>query len=246
MRSHLLRGTVRHRRSRPTVYELEHEVFSFALDLSEIDAVARRLRLVSRDRLNVFSFRDADQWVPPARDLRASVTGHLRAQGHDPDGWRITLVANLRFLGYQFNPATFYLCRDATGELRVVIIEVHNTHGERRIYTLHPQRRGSGYVDSMAKDFYVSPFISMDARYTVRVQDDPDSLRIAITETEHGEPLLTATLVLRRLRLTDQNLARLALEIPFVTHRTIVAIHLHAWRLWRRGLTFHRHSEASR
>ena len=33
---------------------------------------------------------------------------------------------------------------------------------------------------------------------------------------------------------------------PFVTQRTIAAIHLHAWRLWRRGARFHRHGEAAR
>jgi DUF1365 family protein len=208
--------------------------------------VARRLRLFSRDRPNIHSFRDRDHWLPPAQDLRASVLSHLRTHGHEPLDWRITLVANARFLGYGFNPASFYLCRDVTGELRVVIVEVHNTHGERRLYTLHPQRSGSGHVDSMTKDFYVSPFIGMEAQYTVRVQDDPDRLRIAIAETEHGQPLLTATLVLRRLRLTDRMLARMAMRVPFVTHRTIADIHLHAWRLWRRGLTFHRHPGVTR
>jgi DUF1365 family protein len=36
------------------------------------------------------------------------------------------------------------------------------------------------------------------------------------------------------------------LRIPFATHKTITAIHLHAWRLWRLGLRFHRHSEVTR
>ena len=125
----------------------------------------------------------------------------------------------------------------------MIIIEVHNTHHERRLYTLRPERRGSAWIDAMDKDFYVSPFVDMDARYTVRVQDEPASLRIAITETEHGAPLLTATLVLQRARLTDRMLVRLLLRIPFATHKTIAAIHLHAWRLWRRGLPFHRHTE---
>jgi uncharacterized protein len=246
MRSHLLHGKLRHRRFRPTAYELEHDVYYFALDLSEIDQLARRLRLVSRDRFNLYTFRDRDHWLPAASDLQASVLAHLRDHGHDPEGWRVTLIANLRLLGYQFNPASFYLCRDRSGELQVVLVEVHNTHGERHVYTLHPQRSGAGYVDSMAKDFYVSPFIDMEAGYTVRVQDDPGSLRIAISEAERGEPLFTATLVLRRRRLTDRTLARMTLRVPFVTHKTIVAIHLHAWRLWRRGLAFHRHSEVSR
>ena len=59
MRSHLLEGVVRHRRARPTTYELEHGVYYFAIDLDELDDVIDGLRLVSRGRGNVVSFRDA-------------------------------------------------------------------------------------------------------------------------------------------------------------------------------------------
>ncbi|CAN5642868.1 DUF1365 domain-containing protein [soil metagenome] len=243
MRSHLLRGKVRHRRSRPVAYELEHDVFYFALDLAEIGDVARHLRLVSHDRPGVLAFRDADHWLPPAHDLQASVLGHLHAEGFDTTGWRITLITNLRVLGYVFNPASFYLCRDAAGGLRAVLVEVHNTHHGRHVYTLRPRLDGSGYVDAMDKDLYVSPFIDMDARYVVRVQDDPGQVRIAISEAERGEPILVATLILRRFRLTDRMLVRLLLRVPLVTHKTTLMIHLHAWRLWRRGVRFRRHSE---
>jgi hypothetical protein len=130
--------------------------------------------------------------------------------------------------------------------MQVVIIEVHNTHGERRLYTLRPQRQAKAWVDDMAKDFYVSPFIDMDAHYTVRVQDEPGTVRIAITETELGKPLLVATLVADRKRLTDRTLLRTLLRIPLATQKTIVAIHLHAWRMWRRGFLFRRHSEVTR
>ena len=246
MRSHLLEGKVRHRRSRPSVYELEHDVFYLALDLDEIDAVAQGSRLFSRNRFNVLSFRDRDHWLPEANDLRGSVHEHLRGEGFDPKGWRITFIATPRVLGYQFNPASFYLCRDEAGVMQVVIVEVHNTHHERHLYTLRPERRGKAWVDAMDKDLYVSPFIDMDTRYTVRVQDDPDRVRIAITETEHGAPLLSATLVARRARLTDRNLLRTLLRVPLATQKTIAAIHLHAWRMWRRGFKFNRHSEVSR
>ncbi len=149
-------------------------------------------------------------------------------------------------LGYQFNPASFYLCRDESGAMQVVILEVHNTHGGRRLYTLRPQRQGKAWVDEMDKDFYVSPFIDMEAHYTVRVQDDPSRIRIAITETEQGKPVLSATLVADRKRLTDRNLLRTLLHVPLATQKTIVAIHLHAFRMWRRGFTFRRNSEVSR
>ena len=246
LRSHLLRGVVRHRRTLPMPYELEHDVFYFALDLDEIDEVDARLRLFSRGRRNVLTFRDRDHWLPEATDLRTSVHEHLRDEGFDTDGWRITFIATPRVLGYQFNPASFYLCRDPEGVMQVVVVEVHNTHHERRLYTLRPERRGKAWVDSMDKDFYVSPFIDMDASYRVRVQDYPDRVRIAITETEHGEPLLSATLVAERDRLTDRTLLRTLLRVPLATQKTIVAIHLHAWRMWRRGYTFRKHSEVTR
>jgi DUF1365 family protein len=245
-RSHLLTGKVRHRRSQPTEYEIEHDVFYLALDLDEIEEVAGRSRLFSRNRFNALALHDRDHWLPEAADLRTSVLSHLRDEGFEPDGWRIMFIATPRVLGYQFNPASFYLCRDESGQLQVFVLEVHNTHGDRRLYSLQPQRKGKGWVDSFDKDFYVSPFIDMDARYTVRVQDDPGRVRIAITETEHGEPVLTATLVADRKRLTDRNLLRTLLHVPLATQKTIVAIHLHAWRMWRRGFTFRRHSEVSR
>lgn len=228
------------------VYELEHDVFYLALDLDEIDAVAGGLRWFSRNRFNLLALHDRDHWLPAADDLRASVHGHLREEGFDPTGWRITFITTPRVLGYQFNPASFFLCRDRDGVMQVVVVEVHNTHHERRLYSLRPRAQGKAWIDDMDKDFYVSPFIDMDAHYTVRVQDDPRTVRIAITETELGKPLLVATLVAERRRLSDRTLLRTMLRVPLATQKTIFAIHLHAWRMWRRGFTFRRHSEVTR
>lgn len=247
MRSHLVEGKVRHRRTSPFVYELEHDVYYAALELGELDEVARRHRLISRNGRNVLAFRDADHWEPAAVDLNATVREHLRAEGFaDADAWSITLIANLRVAGYVFNPASFYLCRDAAGELRVVIVEVHNTHLERKVYTLRPEVRGTAHVASMDKEHYVSPFIDMDARYTVRVRDAADRLQVVIDETENGAPLFQASMVLRRKPMTDRSLLRMLLRHPFMTQRTIGLIHWHALRLWRRGAKFHPHGAASR
>ena len=245
MRSHLLEGKVRHRRVRPAVYELEHDVFYFALDLGELDQVAGRTRLVGRNRRNVVTFRDADHLAPDGGDLRRQVDGHLRGAGVDPEGWTVTLVTNLRVFGYVFNPASFYLCRDEAGRLAAVLIEVHNTHGERHVYPLLPEGEGPRFRARMDKAFYVSPFIDMAAQYTVQVLDEAGRLRIAIQEDQGGQPLLTATLVLERRPLTDRALARMLLRHPLVTHKTIAAIHWHALRLWRRGFRIHRHRPAA-
>jgi hypothetical protein len=246
VRSHLLLGKVRHRRRRPFVYTLEHDVFYFALDLAELDEVARRLRLVSRNRRGVFALRDDDHWVPSAQDLEASVHAHLREQGEEPERLRITMIANLRTFGHVFNPATFYLCHDPEGGLRIVVVEVHNTHGERILYTLRPRREGAAQVARMGKEMYVSPFIGMNADYTVRVREDGDRTFLVIDLAEDGQPLLQASLALRRERLTDASLLRMLLRYPLVTVKTIAMIHWHAFRLWRRGAPFHSHGASPR
>ena len=246
MRSHLLEGKVRHRRARPFVYALEHDVFYVALDLDELDEVPRNVRLIGRNRRNVLSFRDGDHLDPPAVDLREAIREHLRAGGVDPAGWRLTLITNLRVFGYVFNPASFYLCRDRSGELQVVVVEVHNTHGERHMYTLCRPGAGSEFIASMDKDFYVSPFIEMDGRYTVRVRDEPTRLRISINEDQDGGLLLHTSVDLVRRPLSDRTVARMLLKNPFVTQKTIGLIHWHALRLWQRGARFHRHGAPAR
>jgi DUF1365 family protein len=248
MRSHLLVGKVAHRRARPTVYALEHDVYYLALDLDELDVVDRRVRLLSRNRRNALEFRDADHWPEPATDLRATVHAHLRAAGEDPTGWRITLITNTRTLGYVFNPASFYLCRDAAGVLQVVVVEVHNTHLERHLYTLRPSVGGTDarFTASMTKDFYVSPFIDIAGRYAVHVHDAPGRLRIAIALRQDDSPLLATSLVLDRRVLTDRSVLRVLVRYPFITLKTMGFIHWHALRLWLRGIPFRRHGDALR
>ena len=246
MRSSLLEGTVRHARVQPFKYGLAHSVFYVALDLAELDEVARSRRLISRNGKNVLTFRDADHFVPPAEDLPSAVAAHLRDEGFDSEGWRITLITNLRVFGYVFNPASFFLCRDEGGTLRAVIVEVHNTHHERHLYTLRPEDDGLTFRASMDKAFYVSPFIERVGRYSVRVRDEPTQVRIAIDESRDGELVLHTRLDLTRRRLTDRILVRMLLRHPFVTQRTIGLIHWHALRLWLRGARFHRHAEAER
>ncbi len=250
MRSHLLEGKVRHRRSQPVTYGLEHDVWYGALDLDELDQLDAELRLFGRNRRGVTAFRDADHLPEPARDVRAAIHAHLRSEGVDPTGWRVTLVTNLRVLGYVFNPASFFLCRDDRGTLRIVVVEVHNTFGERHLYTLGPGAAGGDagepFTASMDKAFFVSPFISPDGRYSVHVRDDADGLRLAINLRQDGRPTLSTSLVLRRRPLSDRMLLRLLLRHPLVSHKTIGLIHWHALRLWLRGAPFFRHGAPAR
>jgi len=247
MRTSLLEGKVRHRRSKPFTYALEHDVWYAALDVDELPSLDRRSRVLRRNRTGIASFHDVDHLPDGGPDVGAGIRGHLRAVGEDPAGWQITLVSNVRILGYVFDPASFFLCRDEQGRLVVVVVEVHNTFGERHLYTVRPSgAREDGpdrpFTAAMPKDFYVSPFLDMDGRYAVHVRDDADGLRLAIHERDgEGDPILSTSLVLRRRPMTDRNLVRLLVRHPLITHKTIALIHWHALRLGLRGERFRRH-----
>ena len=246
MRSHLLEGKVRHRRARPFVYALEHDVYYVALDLDELDVVPRKVRLVSRNRPNLLSFRDGDHLAPPAVDLPRRPArsferrGSIRTDGGSPSSPTCASSAMS-----STRPASIYAgmlpasCRSSSSRSITPI-----TNGICTSSAGPTDERG--FAASMDKDFYVSPFIEMVGRYTVRVRDEPGRLRISINEDQAGELLLHTSLDLTRRPLTDRTVARMLVRHPFVTQKTIGLIHWHALRLWRRGAAFHRHGAATR
>ena len=55
LRSCLYRGSVMHRRLRPTMHRFRYRAFWLLLDLDEIPVLVSRLRLFSHNRFNLFS-----------------------------------------------------------------------------------------------------------------------------------------------------------------------------------------------
>jgi DUF1365 family protein len=240
--SSLLVGKVNHRRATPTTYALEHDVWYVALDLDDLDGAFAATRVMGRNRRSPLSFRDRDYMPAPAVDVGRDMREHLAQSGIRPA--QIELITCPRVIGYEFNPASFYLCRDEAGEIIAVVVEVHNTFGERHLYTLESAGRVQGFSAQMDKRFYVSPFIGESGMYRVTVRENGDRLAIGINLRSDGSQLLATSLSLRRIPLSTRNIVRLALRYPLVPHKTIAAIHWHALRLWLRRVPWHRHVSA--
>ena len=242
LRSHLLAGTIRHRRDRHTTYDFTHHVWYLALDLDELPEVDRRLRLLSFNRRNLLELRDADHLERGHAGLRGAVDGRLRVHDLDPARTRVTLIAYPRVAGYVFNPVSFYLCHDQAGVLRLVLAEVHNTHGGREVYDFLPAGEGGPvFRGTQDKRMYVSPFIAPDATYELLVWEDAERLSISIREAEGGEAALFARLQVRRVALTNRNMLRLLARDPLVPLKTSALIFWHAIRLWWRGVPWQRY-----
>lgn len=249
------RSQVMHQRLFDTAYRFRYRVFSMLLDIDQLDAAHSASAIFSRNRFNLLGFYDRDHLPDGERDLRTWAERVLADGGIDGDiirsGLRIRLLCFPRVLGVVFNPLSLWFCESADGAPVAVIAEVRNTFGERHCYLLKPghgEDRSAGdsdwpLRDSHAKDFHVSPFIGMQARYAFRLSRPDDRLRVVIREYQNDRLMLVATQTGRRRAFTTSVLLRELLRVPFQTLKVLAAIHWHALKIWSRGARFYRKPE---
>jgi len=241
--SALYAGTVMHQRLRPRRHRLRYRVFSLLLDLDELDVLAARLRLFSRNRLNLFSFFDRDHGSGSSKPLRDQIEHQLASAGIEWDGGPIRLLTMPRVLGYVFNPLSVYFCYRRDGDLAAIVYEVNNTFGERHHYIMPVNSDGAGTIhQECAKRFFVSPFLDMDMSYSFRVIPPAARVGIAISGRDAQGPIITASLFARRQSLSDAGLALAFVAYPLLTLKVIAGIHWEALRIWLKGIRLRDHT----
>ncbi len=235
----LYTARVMHRRLIAPLYRFVYRVFYVLVDVDRIDALAGQMRFFSHNRFNLFSLHDRDFTGVadgvPCPTLRAFAERELIGAGIAPG--RIRLLTMPRVLGFAFNPLSLWYCEDRDGVLRAVIADVRNTFGERHCYLLAPATFGTPAEKD--KCFHVSPFFDLNGRYRFDLAEPAEKLRVAIHETREGVPILDATLSGDRKRLTDGEILRQVLWMPWMTLKVVAAIHWEALKLWLRGAKFH-------
>ena len=244
LRSGLYVGKVWHRRWRPKTHRLDYRVFSALIDLDELPDLARRSRLLSHNRFNLFSIVDRDFGPGDGSRLKPWVAFQLRSAGLEADDLRVGLLCYPRMFGYAFNPLSVYFCRRAADDSLIAILyEVHNTFGERHCYLIPAPANGDRTVrQSCAKKLYVSPFIDMAATYHFRISPPAaqpaagDRLAVVIHQTDAAGRLLEASFVAERRDWSDAALLSLLATHPLMTLKVIAGIHWEALKLWLKGI----------
>jgi DUF1365 family protein len=210
------------------------------LDLDDLPTLARRSRLFSLNRFNLFSFHDRDHG-DGATGLRPWVEAQLHAAGIELHGGAIRLMCYPRLLGYVFNPISIYFCHGADGDLMAILYEVHNTFGERHSYLIPVGPSGVTPIrHACPKRFHVSPFIGMDAHYDFRIAPPDEDMVLTIAESDHEGTLLQASFVGRRVPFDDRALLAAFVRYPLMTLKVMAGIHWEALKIWRKGAQFHR------
>ena len=233
MRSALYEGQVVHDRRTGPRNLFRYRVYMWHVDLDELVELDRRLWAFGHDRRALTTIRSRDHLGDPRRTIRENVDRYLSARGIDLEGGRVSLLTNARVLGYVFNPLSIFYCHRPDGSLRCVVAEVHNTYGQRHCYLLEPGVRGRA---STGKEFYVSPFLTVDGSYEMTLAPPDEQLSVQMSLRQAGQRVFAASLTGRRRPITNASVARLLVRHPLMTAKVTSLIHLQGIKLALRGV----------
>ena len=99
------------------------------------------MRLLSRNRWDLFTFRDRDHLDAGGENVRENLTNYLRSHGVEIVRGRVFLLTYLRVLGYVFNPVSFYCCFDSDSRPLRAVSEGGNKFGELKPFFLGRDRQ---------------------------------------------------------------------------------------------------------
>lgn len=227
--THARRGGVRH-------------AFHYRVDyLLLAPGTARARGLFRLGRAGLFSFHAADHGGPRGNGNGATWAWDVLTQAglRRDDRMILALMAQPRFLGFWFNPVSFWMVLHGD-DLLAVIAEVNNTFGQRHSYLCHHQGFapiGPEDVLSTAKVFHVSPFQDVAGRYDFRFRVSTAGIAVLIRQS-NGEEGLVATLRATPKPLRQSGLLAAALRRPGGALRIVALIYWQALRLRLKGIAY--------
>ena len=205
------------------------------LDIDRIPELTGISQLLSYNRFNWASYDERDHFGDPGLSLRQRLELDAAAQGVTlPDG-PVFMLTHLRYLGYNFNPVSFFYCYDPQERLQMVLAEVNSTFGESHNYWLWQDNElasPNAKRYRRAKALHVSPFMSMKLDYTFTLTAPGQKLIAHMDTIEDGKPFFDATLKLERKPWSARSLHRALVSHPWMTAKVIGAIHWEALRLY--------------
>jgi DUF1365 family protein len=234
MESAIYVGRLRHRRFAPARHEFTYPLFMAFLDIDRLPELMDVSPFTAYNRWNWASYQERDHFGDARQRLRQRLLQDAGRKGIDlPDG-PVFLLTHLRYLGYNFNPASFYYCYDSEGKLQTILAEVSNTFGETENYWLNASNEraaGDNKKYRFQKSLHVSPFMKLGQEYEWTFTPPSGRLISQCVSHENGQAIFDSTLKLYRRDWARDELHRTLFQYPWVTLKVIAGIHWEALRL---------------
>lgn len=215
-------------------------VFRYSVDYVLIDPDdAETPALFSRNRFNLFAVHDRNHGGARGKGQGARWARAQFAQAGLSDPYDLRLLTQPSFLGYLFNPVSFWIAQ-RQGDLLAVIAEVNNTFGDRHSYLCHHPGFAPiqpGHRITAQKLMHVSPFQQIAGLYHFNFTIAPDKIAIRIYQ-ENGDEGVIATFNGDAQALTSAAVLWSSICRPFGALRTIALIYWQALRLKLKGASY--------
>ncbi len=231
-----------HLRREPRRNSFDVSTFMFLVDLNEINGGSPFNKTVDSPLARLYSLRNEDHIDSSPRDLREKLLTFIAAASPDLSSRivGIKLLTHLRFLNFVFNPISVYYCYDRHERMIAAVVEVENTFRERKLYLLGGEE---GFKQAFDKEFYVSPYSSVDGQFEFALNEPNDSLEVSVNHREREAVTFEAGMRAKRVELTSKSLATRTLRHPCSSLVAWLGIHLHALILFIKRFPHHEKHE---
>lgn len=214
----LVRGKVLHQRRTPFVHGLKFTNYLWLVDLN-----SKQNKLLPKDHFG-----------GEAPTMLDAVKFFAQSNGEEvlPTD-KVLALASARTNGYVFNPLSVYWCIDPTGRTRWAILEIHNTYGDRHAHLIKPDEKGNA---TLKKEFYVSPFFTVDGDYKARAFIDEKNIVVSVNLYQNNALVFSASFTGEQLEASIKNRSLAYIRTPFSTLQAMARIRAHGIWLWIRRL----------
>ena len=252
MNSCIYKCSVMHHRLVPKKNKFNYDVFMFYIDLDELDMLSKKNWLFGWNRFNLFSFYNKDHSntsesiLDKVSVVKLKVIEFIKSKGINTTPHRVTLLSNLTTMGYLFNPVSFYYLFDKEDKPFCSIAEVSNTFGEMKLYLIDSSHLvGDTFSTMVPKNFYVSPFSKANTwfHFILKVPNEKILQRVDDYTDEKGDRFLLSSISGVKEKLSDMNLLKRFLSIPFITLKVIVLIHWQAMKIYLKKIPYYKKSD---
>tara|TARA_S200000501_G_scaffold256978_1_gene240829 strand:+ start:1730 stop:2581 length:852 start_codon:yes stop_codon:yes gene_type:complete len=233
LQSNLYEGEITHARTKPVKHNFSFPIYTFVLDLDELELLDEQIRFFGYNRGSVFTLYDSDYLGSGQGSIKEKLKNWLTKFGYQEKYSTVKMITTLRVFKHTFNPVIFYYCLDSENNIVYHVAEVHNTFGEGHLYILKDGKRsrvGTEYL--VPKEFHVSPFNKVEGDYNFHFSRLKEKLDVRINVSKDKKNFFYARISGNAQKITKYTLVKLIMKYPFRTLLVIPKILAEAAKLY--------------
>ena len=108
-KSKIYEGFLTHARTAPVKHNFSFPIYTFVLDLDELDSLDKNVRFFGYNRGSVFSLYDSDHLGSSEGSIRKKLNDWLVKFGYSKTYASVKMITTLRVFKHTFNPVIFII-----------------------------------------------------------------------------------------------------------------------------------------